>query len=137
MSIADSLLLSKDWTSTAILPVVVTQEEVALLPGVWKHYRTLMQDLHDLPMQDQILPARFLCTRDIERLPDLVQHHDVMRLLAEWAHHPQYNECTLAHFLQETGKEVFPNFMKARLQHAISYLADELGLKPPEWEGDP
>ncbi|MCZ6652006.1 MAG: hypothetical protein O7D91_03150 [Planctomycetota bacterium] len=125
----DELLPTQyDWTTTRIVPVVITAETVPLVWNMWHRFEALAQPIAALPMQDQISRIRLLDIADVERLPDLVQVADASAVFLEWANNPETFERPLLRHLNVAELELSNSFLQRRYGTVMKLLADRHGL---------
>ncbi len=117
-----------DWTSTYIVPVVITAETVPLVWNIWRQFENLTRPIAELPMQDQISRPRFLDISDVERLPDLAESVDIGRVLVDWANHPETFERSFFRHLGVARIDHGSRFLRTRYARAMHFLADRVGL---------
>jgi len=117
-----------DWTSTPIIPVIITADTVPLVWNMWAQLQGLTRPISELPMQDQIARVRFLDIEDAERLPELVQVTDVARLFLEWANHEETFERPLLRHLNVAEIQYGNAYLRRRYEPVMRRLADRHGL---------
>ncbi len=125
----DELLPTQyDWTTTRIVPVIVTAETVPLVWNMWHRFEALAQPIAALPMQDQIARIRLLDIADVERLPDLVQVADAGAVFLQWANNAETFERPLLRHLNVAGHELSNDFLRCRYGTVMKLLAERHGL---------
>lgn len=120
---------SYDWTTTPIIPVIVTEEQMPQVPGCWDaFYGPFCSDLDDLKAAGHVAKLRLLTIRDVERLPDLRAPHDLATMFIRWGANRSLMELTWSSFLSKQGVSFQCSFIPGRFRETIKYLARRLGL---------
>lgn len=120
---------SYDWTTTPIIPVIVTEEQMPQVPGCWdEFYGPFCSDLDDLKAAGHVAKLRLLTIRDVERLPDLRAPHDLATMFIRWGADRSLMELTWGSFLAKQSVSFQRSFIPGRFCETIKYLARWLGL---------
>lgn len=127
----DSLRAKYDWTTTRIIPVVVTDENFPLFAGCWDSlYRDLEKPLTALGSgRGSVARLRFLAIDDFEMLPDIVDKEDVAGILLRWGNSNDCYETSLKNYLFEVSIRGNLNWCMSGLKTGFSILANRLGLE--------
>lgn len=119
-----------DWTSMAIIPVLVTDEHLPLFPFTWG---TMYESLHSCLTElnggaGTVCKARLLNIEELEMFPDLSGKYCIAKLLAEWSRDAGMFEGTFSNFLDSKNIKISSTWINTRSTSAIQYLSDALGL---------
>lgn len=117
-----------DWTTTTILPVIVTLERLPLMWKVWPLYDALTKPLLDLGQSCPIARVRFLSIGDVEEMPDCAAQHDLSSILLKWSADSEYFECPLSSFLGSRHIEYRRTRAKQRICEAMRFLVQKFDL---------
>jgi hypothetical protein len=119
---------SYDWTITPIVPVIVTEEQMPLVPGCWDvFYGPFCAKLDGLTAAGPLAKLRLLTIRDVERLPDMQAPHDLATMLIRWGSDPSLMELTWGSFLSKQGVNFQRFFIPGRFCEMMKYFARRLG----------
>ncbi|MEE8170099.1 MAG: hypothetical protein V3T70_06085 [Phycisphaerae bacterium] len=118
-----------DWTTTTIVPVIVTKEKIPLVWGLRRVYEPLLADILNLPLHDQICPTRFISIADVEGIPDLARRTEFADVLIQWASDTTSQECPLSHYLTRQNMSVTrQHFWKHSVLPMMELLIQHFGL---------
>lgn len=85
--------LPADWTTTPIIPVIITEERLPQVQGCWEPlYAPMMQPFEDLHGAGPIAPLRLLAIEDLEIVPNVALPDDFGTTCLKWAHDPDLRE---------------------------------------------
>lgn len=120
-----------DWTTTPIIPLVVTDEEYPLFPQCWRFlYEEVEKPL--MLLNSGVGPVgrlRILSIDEVEMLPDLTGSIDFATLLLQWGSDPSKFEYPFRNYLLECNQNHVSNdFMYKRWREVCQTLADRLGF---------
>ncbi len=121
--------LPEDWTTTHVVPVVVTDERLPQVPGCWdKFYATLMEPLDELKGAGPIAPFRLISLDDLESVIDLRVDDDLGSLCLKWAHEPKLKDVPFPWYLHACGIKWDCPAIKDRFLKTMYVLAGNLGM---------
>jgi hypothetical protein len=119
-----------DWTTTPIIPLVVTEEKYPLFPLCWKSLYGKVEKPLKL-LQDgsgRVGRLRILSLDEIEMVPSLKGSIDFATLLLQWGSDPSKFEYPFRNYLHSCNNHLSDDFMKARWDDALRILADQVGF---------
>ncbi len=118
----------RDWTTTHIVPIVVTWERV---PLVWlreKLFDTVESPVNDLPKRGQVAAVRYLTARDVESLWGLQGNKSIGQLFATWSNEPNTKDRPFYEFLRGEGVKPSQEWLKRLSEGLKKYIVSCLGL---------
>ena len=117
-----------DWTTTSIIPVIVTEEWVPQIPGCWDaFYAPLCTGLDELTAAGPLAKLRLLTIDDVERLPDLRAPCDLATMLFRWGVDRSLMELSWGSFLKTQDVHYECLFIPGRFLETMKTLARRLG----------
>lgn len=120
-----------DWTTNAIVPLILTEERLPCVPGCWDTlYADLSSDLENLRAAGPLAHLRLVTLTEAERLSDIRGCEDAATLLWQWSENPQLTELTWGAFLQSQGIRYAHDSIDAHFVQMMQFLARRLGLDP-------
>lgn len=117
-----------DWTTTMIVPAVISLEKVPLVEGSWRMVEPLTAPLSSLGMSDQIAPLRILHITDFEALLEHAAEREIGQVLLRWARHPTQFERTFLTFAESEALQPQPVRLRQRLAEPMRLVARRLGI---------
>ena len=118
-----------DWTTTPIIPLIVTEEQMPWVPGCWDAlYSPLCKGLDRLNGAGPLARLRILTANEVEYLPDIQDPRDFATMLFQWAANPELRELTWWWFLSTQNVRMGSDFIRRRYFETIDFLARRLGL---------
>ncbi len=118
-----------DWTTTPIIPVIITEEEAPQAPFLWERlYKPFNRPLEALQGAGPIVRLRFLSIDEVETLPEVESQIDLATLMYRWAANVEYHELPWLAYLDATGTRTTGRVIHDRFVEAMSFLTERLDL---------
>ncbi len=120
---------SYDWTITPIIPVIVTEEQMPLVPGCWDaFYKPFCRPLDEMENAGPINKLRLLTVTELERIQDYELPYDFATTLTRWAADPKLAEVPWDCFVSIQRVTRKQHSMLSRFGDTIKLLASKLGI---------
>ena len=121
-------LLTYDWTTVPIVPLIVTEEAVPAIPSAGKClYSAFDEPLEELRSSGPVGRLRILPIDDIESLPDVSESQNWASLMYRWGE-SDGREQPWHMYLDTSGVKLRGDVITSRSTDAVKYLATQLGL---------
>ncbi len=120
---------SYDWTTTPIVPLVVTEELMPQVLWCWEtFYAPMTNPLEELTGGGPVGKLRFLTIDEVETVQDLSAPIDLGTLLYRWGGNPDYTEHTWDQFLAAQEVSYQNRFIAKNYRSMMRFLARRLDL---------
>lgn len=120
-----------DWTTTAIVPLIITEERTAQVFGGWDSlYADFDRPLEGLRGIGPLGRLRLLSLDELEMLPDLDFSLDFGALLYSWGDVEAHRDLTWASYLSTRSVAARYEYVPKQFGRVMQALATRLGLDP-------
>lgn len=129
-----------DWTTTRIMPVIITEEKLPQAPLLWEHLYAPFDEPFGAVRggAGAVERLRLISIDEVESIPEIESTVDLATLMYRWAARPEYFELPWMLYLDLSGIKTNKSFIPARFFEAAKFLADGLGLDSsklrPPWD---
>ena len=118
-----------DWTTTPIVPLVVTEERTPQVPMVWEQlYGPFDRPLETDRAAGPVGKLRLLSVDEVETLPDITGAEGFASLLYRWGSTPDYYDMPWLAFLDTRGIRWTGQYVQSQFLETMRFLAGRLGL---------
>lgn len=119
-----------DWTTTPIVPVIVTEERMPWVPGCWDElYQPMMSGLEERSGgAGPLAPLRLMTVGEVEQLPEFELPCEFAAMLMQWANDPRRTELTWGQFLGTQDVTPIHGDRQRRIERVKRFVADKLNI---------
>lgn len=129
--IRDNRLISLDWTSTVIIPIIISEENLPMVPFAWDRlYAPYDNKLRQLNSgAGRVGHLRFLLPEDLFYLPDIVTSTELAKELLIWGEDEGQRSNSFNNYLHSRGVNLRCVEGKEIFREACETLKTILGLR--------